>query len=300
MPDTVQTETLALAAADGRTLAGTLWLPAGGSAPRLAVAIAPATAVPRRLYDAFARHLAARGHAVATIDYRGVGDSAHRPLTHDAATMAEWGTLDLPALLDRLAARWPGTPLALVGHSVGGQLLGLAHNRALVAAMAGIAAQSGYWGNWPAPVRYLRALQWHLVVPGLSVLLGRLPGFAVGGTPLPAGVARQWAAWCRLPGFIRQAEGGRLAAGFGRWSGPMRLYSIGDDAYAPARAVDALAGFYTGAQVERRHLSLDELGVRSIGHFGFFSRRMPASAWDEVAEWLEEKAAGGAALRRAG
>ena len=93
--------------------------------------------MPRKIYRGFASYLASRGCAVLTYDYRGTGGSRPpagrgyiqpRSLAGFQATMADWATqgrhrgggLDARALHT--------LPLLYVGHSFGGQALGLLPN----------------------------------------------------------------------------------------------------------------------------------------------------------------------------
>jgi alpha-beta hydrolase superfamily lysophospholipase len=68
-------------------------------------------------YEAAARHLADRGVAVQAFDLRGHGRSeGKRCFVRD---FGEFLT-DVDAMLELAARRWPGTPLFLMGHSLGG------------------------------------------------------------------------------------------------------------------------------------------------------------------------------------
>ena len=83
------------------------------------------TGIPRQFYAAFAAHLAGRGFTVLSYDYRGGIGGSEKP---GAATIDQWGSIDQPSMLDHLAELCPGAPLGIVGHSFGGQVLGLADN----------------------------------------------------------------------------------------------------------------------------------------------------------------------------
>lgn len=272
---------------DGHPLAATLYEPE--KAPRAAVQINAATGVPRRYYAAYARFLAERGFAVLTYDYRGIGQSVWpRQVSGAALRMRHWGEHDLAATLDWLQQRYPGLPIAAVGHSAGGQMLGLADNNHLAKAALSIASQSGYWGHWPQRLRPVMAALWHVVLPGSVALFGRVPA-AVMGAELPAGVALQWASWCRHPDYITHRSGQPIRQHFASYRGPMRFYAIADDAfYAPLNAVQALAGFYRNARTEVRVLQPADHGLRQISHFGFFRASMPQAAWQETADWLAQ------------
>src|ERR1700682_3969757 len=115
------------AAADGYSLGATLRRPATGPQKGF-VLIASATATPRHYYGRFATYLAERGFGVMTFDYRGIGDSRPPSLRGFECRMRDWAALGITAVVD-FAAREAGAPLLYVGHSYGGQALGLpSHN----------------------------------------------------------------------------------------------------------------------------------------------------------------------------
>ena len=277
-----------LPTADGTTLAGTVRDP---PSPRAAVVVAGATAVPERAYGGLAELLASQGLAVLTFDYRGVGRSAPRELRGDRTVMADWGRLDLDAALAWLHARHPDRPLLLVGHSVGGQLLGLAPAAERLRGALLIGSQGGWWGNWRGAARWGTWLGWHLLLPATSTLLGYTPMRAFGmGEDLPAGVGLQWARWGRHPEYLlcecTPAERERYV----RLGFPIRAYHFPDDRFAPRPAVEQLLGFYRGARQELVTRSAAELGVPSVGHFGWLRPAFRDSLWREVAGWLLERA----------
>src|SRR5262245_10459719 len=123
---------------------------------------------PQSYYRAFAEHLADRGLCVLTYDYRGTG------------SLEDWGRHDQSAALEALAALRPRDALAIVGHSLGGQMLGLASNIARVRAGLLVASQTGYWGFWRGPRRARMWLLWWFFIPVLTTLLGRFPGRLLG------------------------------------------------------------------------------------------------------------------------
>ena len=280
------TRAIRITAADGFEVAGTEFSPA--STPRAVVVINAATAVRRRYYDRFATHLATRGFAVVTYDYRGVGDSAPRTLRGFAASMREWGTLDQPAVIAHATSWWPAVPLMVVGHSVGGQIFGLLDDPSRVQRVLTVAAQHNYWGLWRPQERYVLWALWTLFMPAASHVLGYFPSRAVGlGENLPRGVALEWAKWCRTPGALVQAIGGDAAEGFARYRGPMLALSFEDDhKFAPRRAVDGLLQFYTNARSEHRHLRPADVGMTEIGHFGFFREGARDRGWPIAVDWL--------------
>lgn len=278
-------EDLRLSARDGYALAATLYEP--GPEPRHVVLINSAMAAPRRYYAPFARFLAERGAAVLSYDYRGVGDSRDGHWRGIDASYRDWGEQDLPAVLDWLKARYPAASLRLLGHSAGGQIVGLAANNHLAERVLAVASGSGYLGHWPLKERLKLLPFWYLLLPGSTGLMGYFPGRWFGMQALPAGVARQWARFARNRHYISDAAGAPLREHFHAYRGAMRFLAVADDPlYAPEAAVRALAGYYAHAQSEVVLRHPRDWGMAKVGHFGFFRDDMARQAWDEAAEWL--------------
>lgn len=273
---------------DGVTLGGRLFQPAVSSTGRrAAVVIAGALAVGQAYYAAFGRHLAERGFHALTFDYRGIGASRCSTTFRDAR-LREWGERDLEAVIDWLAREHPGSLLG-VGHSLGGQMFGLAESSRRMDGLVTVAAQSGYWGHWPARLQVPMALLWYVALPGATRLFSRFPAERLGiGEDLPQGVALDFARWCRHPDYLVDARNQPLRSGFRAIEAPILAYSFCDDLAAPAPAVDALHRWFENASTARRCVQARELGLGSIGHFGFFRERFRTSLWAEAAEWLEK------------
>ena len=275
---------LVLPARDGFDLAATLFKP--GWPNGAAILINGGTGIPRQFYGAFAQHLAMRGFTVLTYDYRGINGS-QKPAD---ATIDQWGEIDQPSMLDHLVRLAPNSTLAIVGHSFGGQVLGLADNIANVRAAVLIATQSGHWRHWPAGKRRLRMLAlWWLLIPGLTALTGRFPGAWIGTANLPTDIARSWARWGRSPHYVCDARGRAKRPFNDDVTFPLRWMSFSDDPVAPFSAVEAMQNYYASASIERLHLSPPDVGVESVGHFGFFRKSMPRRPWDEIADWLDRQ-----------
>jgi predicted alpha/beta hydrolase len=265
-------------ARDGYELGGDLYLPAGE--PRAAALIAGAMAVRARFYKPFATFLAERGIAALTVDYRGVGASRAGPLRGFSAAMHEWGELDLGGAVDFLQQRFPSLPLLWVGHSCGGQLMGLLPDAPVRAALF-VSCQSGYWRNWSGLGRAAMFSLWNAVIPLSCAVYGYLPFKLLGqGEDVPRGVALEWARWGRDPHYIYSYAQPRGGLGFARYAGPLRSIAVSDDSYAPRPAVEALLEMYSSA---RRELQVVEPDGVPIGHFGFFKQR---ARWSDAADWL--------------
>lgn len=293
-----------LAAADGRLLAARWFEPPRQPARAVAVVNA-ATGVPQRFYRHFAAWLAQRGYAVLTYDYRGIGESRQGPLQAEPARMRDWALLDMPAALAEAARRregGPGSalPLLLVGHSFGGNAIGLADGFEAADALLGVAAQSGDWRNWPGRDRWVTHVFFHALLPAAAHLLGKAPGWVLGGSGagLPKGVALDWARWGRRRGYLfTDPELAAHLSRYRRFNGPAHLWHISDDrTYGPAAAVDALAAQFSAARVERPALDAAALRSGPIGHFGAFRAEPGRRIWPQ---WLERIESATPALRAA-
>ena len=248
------------------------------------VVIAGATAVKQAYYARFAAWLSLQGCTVLTFDYRGIGESRPARLRGFEARLRDWGERDLEGVL-RFALEDKGSrPLHVIGHSVGGQLLGLAASNGSIDRIVTVGSQSGYWGHWSGASKLHKAAVWYALLPALGNTFGFIPGKFGIGEDLPKGVALEWAKWCRHPEYMLGHGVGK--DGFARVKAPMRAISISDDDYAPKPAVDALHALYSGTQVERHHVSPKELETQAIGHFGFFRSTFQDSLWRNVSTFL--------------
>jgi predicted alpha/beta hydrolase len=265
-----------LTARDGYRIGASLF--EGGSR---AVLVMPAAGVPQSYYAKFAAYLAARGFSVLTFDYRGIGRSLHGDIRKVDARMRDWALLDAAAGFGFLKDR-----LSIVGHSFGGQALGLLPGPERIAAALLVGSPSGYWRHWSA---LGRAWVWpvtHFALPAISRLHGYFPGSRLGfGEDLPKGVAIEWASWCRHPRYLVGALG--VEARYARVRAPLRAYAISDDRFAPPAAVEALLALYPNARGDIRRIDPADLGRKSVGHFGFFREAFRDSLWREAADWLE-------------
>jgi len=269
---------ITLTARDGYPLGATLY--EGGER---AVLVMPATGVPQSYYARFATYLAERGFSVLTFDYRGIGRSRNGDLRKMTARMRDWALLDAAAALMHLSG-----DVLVVGHSFGGQALGLLPQPERIRGALLVGSQSGYWRNWSPLGRLWMWPTTHIGLDAVTKLFGYFPGSRLGfGEDLPPGVANEWAAWCRNPTYLVGALG--VDDAYARVRSPFRAYAISDDAFAPLPAVEALGRLYPNARWETRAVAPRELGVDSIGHFGFFRERFRDSLWREAADWLERQ-----------
>jgi predicted alpha/beta hydrolase len=280
-----------LRAEDGYALAATLYEPDRPNG--IALQINSSANTPRRYYRAFAGYLAARGFVVLTYDYRGAFPDETMSLRDSPASLLTWGTRDQAAVTRYLREKYPQHAIALLGHSMGGQIVGLSPAAGELATVVLVASGHGYWRRVRnAYRRWRRALYAYLLGPLALRLLGYMPAFVMGGGggPKAPGHARELLRFCRSPHFFCDERGAALRPHNGDIRVPLKHVLLADDeVVAPGAELDARE-FFPNAQVETETLVAGRHGLARIGHFGFFRRSMPEPAWRALAEWIERAA----------
>lgn len=247
------------------------------------ILVSPATGVKKRLYTKFAEYMQQHGYSVLTWDWSGVGDNLQGALKDNQTRMRDWAEQDLNSVIEYCLQHFSGKQLFLVGHSFGGQALGLVKSISAIQAICTVATQHGYWKNWPRSQQPRLAALWFGLIPGLTPLLGYFPSKKLGlGENLPKEVALQWARWGRHPQYINEYQGHQ------QMTQPILAYSIEHDFFAPQAAVHALHQQYQNCAVQYRHVTASELNIKEIGHFGFFQQEACAPFWQEIVQFFDQ------------
>lgn len=287
---------LRIEAADGFPLALRHFSPVReDGAPRVAIFLA-ATGATQGRFAEYARHLAARGWHAVTFDYRSIGASPTPPDAHDKVSMRAWGREDLSAVIDWATQHLGDPAIALVTHSIGGQVAPLARNADRVRAMLAVAVQKGWYRLWPTWHRYAVFGFFRFYIPFFLRLRGDVPLRVVGLDPLQRGVAEDYARWTLRPDYLDE-RGESMHEAFARFRAPILSLSFEDDAtYAPRPTVDRLfEAFYRNAPVLRAHIHPERFGVKTLAHSGFFDPAIcPPAFWDETEGWLRAAVEGAA------
>lgn len=276
---------LAITTDDGFELAATEFSPASSNGKGLI--INGATGVVQKYYQAYAEFLCEQGFTVLTYDFRGIGGSKKSQPSSPAPTMLHWGQRDMDAVLSHFIERNPGLIVKGIGHSIGGQLLGVLPDNNRYQGFMGIASQHIYWKNWPVKDRPLTVAFFFGVLPIFYKLTGGLPKWVLGAEYLPKQVARDWSRFGRKKAYIADPKGRPLREGFHGYSGKMRLYAMADDKrFAPPSAVHQLEKLFKTADSEVKVLHPHDYEMKAIDHFGFFKKNMNKQAWHDSAAWL--------------
>jgi predicted alpha/beta hydrolase len=233
---------------------------------------------------------------VLTYDYRGTGDSRQKSLTGYnqpkslvgfKASMSDWAAQDVTSAVSWMRQRYKALPFAYVGHSFGGQALGLLPNNAEISRALLIAAQAGYWKLMTAPERYRVYAMLNFLGTPLTRALGYMPGWAGLGEDLPKDVFLQWVGWVMSPRYL--FDDGKLAAlqNFPKYQGALRALCLSDDPWATRPAVELLCSGFTAIKPEIITVTPADTGVSKIGHLGFFRPEHRDTLWRGAAEWIQ-------------
>jgi len=288
----MKTNEIIIHAADGYALAATHYVPV---MPQLnattgqlqSIVIASATAVPRGFYKHFAHYVALRGVHVLVADYRGIGGSRAGVLKGFEMQYADWSTLDLAALVAYASSQGD---CYLVGHSLGGHAIGQLPQPNLLRA-AYVCGSGAGWAGWmPWLERIKVGLLWNVLGPILTHWYGYQPMSKLGlGEDIPLGVYRDWKRWCSFPRYFfddPSPQAKEIASKFDRVTLPIAAAVSLDDLWAPPASRDAFFAGYVNAQVECMDLSPRQLGVKRIGHMGYFRKDVGAVLWPQILTWL--------------
>lgn len=277
-------ERVRVVARDGCMLSAT-WFVADSPDDKV-VLICSATGVKQSYYSDFAAYLAKNGTNVYTFDYRGIGDSRHGDLAKLTSNMSDWAQ-DVDGIISHITHVHQRSRLVIIGHSIGGQLIGMCTLARHADAFVMVGAQTPYWKLYSGAWTKLKLLLfWYVLIPASTRWFGYFPASRLGlFEDLPANVARQWARWAKSPNYIFD-ELPAFRQTFAGLDQPTLMISFTDDTLAPAEAVHDLKQHYKRLKIDHRHYAPDDLAQQQIGHFGFFKKRFESALWREVALWI--------------
>jgi predicted alpha/beta hydrolase len=267
-----------IATENGQAISASFFRPESDA--RAAVLIVPAMGTVQQYYAPLAAWLASRGFLVATFDYSGTGLSRNGDLRELKVDIVDWAQDECHAMVNAISAEVSGKPLYWLGHSLGGQIFGFVPNRQRVTKAVTIASGSGYWLENSPALKWKVWWLWYVVAPLSMRLLGYFPGKRLRMVgDLPRGVMEQWRRWCLDPDYAVGVEGAETRSQFAALRTPITSFSFSDDEFMSARNIDSLHGFYASAPRTTKRFSPADIGVKRIGHFGFFNARFEQSLW---------------------
>lgn len=299
VPPSLPPEPFTVQAADGFALKGFAWRHRAPDAERPVVIVQCATAVRCRYYFRFAAWLFAQGCDALVYDYRGIGESRPASLRALRANWLDWGRLDTEAVLQYAMRQFPGQPIDIVAHSVGGFACGLAASNGQVRRAVTVGSQTAHWRDYAAGARLRMTLKWHVAMPLLAHLCGYLPARRLGWMEdVPKGVALSWSrsrprfedTYVRAPIVETPHERRAMVERFMQFRAPLLAIGVTDDPFGTVAAIERLLGYYVNSPVTHLRIAPRQIGVDEIGHFAFFHSRFEASLWPVALHWLRHGA----------
>jgi len=199
----------------------------------------------------------------------------------------DWAQLDLAGVLRTLGS---DKGIHLVGHSFGGQTLGVLPDLTSVISLHTFATGAGWHGWMPKGEQIRVKILWNIVGPIVTRTKGYLAWKKLGlGEDLPIGVYRQWKHWCKFPNywFDDPKLNHQMRDSFARVRVPVIALNAIDDRWATPRSRDAFMNHYVNADLKLIDIDPGEFNLRAIGHMGYF-RRGSEELWNRVFEDLEK------------
>lgn len=258
---------------------------------RHVVIINAATSVQCRYYFRFAQYLYDHGFDVITYDYRGIGVSKAKNLKGFNAGWLTWGEQDLEAVLKDSATRYLKQNIFVVGHSIGGVLVGLAPSNYLISRVFSMGSQQAYWPDYLASQKISMLLKWHGLMPMIALAMGYVPAKRLGWMEdTPKHVAMNWATMGKqfIPSLVKSPlQRQHIQARFEQLKAPILAFGTEDDPFGTSVALDRILQLFSKS--ERYHLRIDpkKINLPPIGHFAFFNDRFKETLWPIALAWLQ-------------
>jgi len=286
----MKTESFETICEDGVKLKGILLIP---DKPKAIIQFNCGTGTKKEFYLSFLTYLTEHAFICCLWDYRGSGNSSSENLKNCKFTFSDYGVKDMPAIKDFLNKKFPDLPYMIVAHSAGGQQIGFMKNLDNVKGMINFAVSAGYYPNMPFSYRMKAYFYFYIFAP-LSVLI---TGYVKAKTfglmeNLPKKVVNEWRNWLEKKDYFFDPEfyGKTVPIGhFSNYTFPIHLYWAVDDTISSQKNIESYwQHINSKEEISFTKLVPSELGVKNIGHFGFFKRNMKDKLWVDIVYQLNE------------
>lgn len=255
-----------------------------------AILINPGLGIPKEFYQKYAAFLAEKGYVSLVYDYRGIAASGKNTINKKAINLRNWGIIDMVATIEYLHQNYRQQKIYFIGHSIGGQVAGLAKNHHLIERFIFVATTHGYWPLFNFPLNIFSAFMWYLHIPITANLFGYMPpSLTYRGIRMAKGVALEWAAWSRKKNYIAHYFGKNIPANFyEKITQNIDLIRFEDDPIAIPKTVNAMMAYYKNASIKIHSIDPKKLRKKRVGHSGFFSEKLGKSFWELPIEIIEK------------
>jgi predicted alpha/beta hydrolase len=250
---------------------------------RGAILCVPAMGTPAGYYEPFAKAMSAVGYDVMVCENRGTGTSEVKPRRGVDFGYHHMIVVDFPAALDAIRRRFPGKPVHVVGHSLGGQLAALfgATHPGAFDRLVLVASGSVDYRGFPQPWRTLMMTQ---LASTIARTLGYFPGHRLGfGGLQPTTVIRDWARQSRTGRYTLGGASIDYERALADAELSMHAISIDGDQLCPVSATERLVAKLGKATATRAKVTL--ASGRGDPHFRWARSGTEVAA--EIARYLE-------------
>ncbi|CAM3621587.1 alpha/beta fold hydrolase [Parendozoicomonas haliclonae] len=278
------TEACTIICPDGFPLAATIYR---SPVAKGVVILGCALGIKQEFYEQFALHLRDNNYHVISFDYRHTGRSTSK--NHKAPMdMAEWGQKDIETVIQ--FAKDYNLPLYYIGHSIGGQVLGLAESASDLRKMIFVASSAPYWKRWSFPANLKILFTAKVILPLVASIKDPFPTVAMGlgNQNMPAPIVKQWAKWMSRPDYLLDKSFNLDRSGYNKLNQPILSYGFADDDIAPPRNVKKLMHYYPNANKTVKIVSPESINTSRIDHSGFYKDRFKESLWQETLDFLAD------------
>ena len=256
-------------------------------APKGIIVLTSAFGVSQDYYWPMAEFLVKQGFSAYCFDFRGTGSNS-KTLPVDFK-LADWGSLDLEAVLAEALTHQ--LPVHVIGHSIGGQLLGLAPSSKQLTSTIFVASSSPYWKRWPRLADGLKVrVNVGMILPLVSRFYKAFPAqkFGLGNQDLPPKAVQDWAKWMSKPDYLFDPSFGLDVSNYNELSFPILSLGFKDDALAPMVNIHHLMLQFQQADCTTKCITPKSVDAKHIGHTGFFKPRFESSLWPQVIDFFED------------
>jgi predicted alpha/beta hydrolase len=280
-------KTLSIETSDGYKIAATSF--GENNATNKIIVISSAIGVKQSFYSKYATYLANKEYLVFTYDYRGIGESKPEKMKDFEAHFIDWADKDFMGLTQYLEEFYPNHQKYLIGHSIGGIMIGLTRAYKAYDKIVTIGSQYGYIKNFHQKDKPKVNFFFRIAIPILSSFYGFFPSQKVGmGEPIPLGIASDWRKLIlkekSILGYADETQ--NL---YDDITKPILIISLDDDYMATPKSVDLFAELVLkNAKKKRLNIIPKEYGLTEIGHLDFFREKHKEQLWNIPLDYIEE------------
>ncbi len=246
------------------------------------VVIFPAMGVPASYYRHYAATLSKSNFHVATVDHRGHGNSSVRPSRKVNFGYSEQIEIEYRGIIETLKNNFPNSKLAIMGHSLGGQVGGMfaAQYPHLVDGLIVNASCSVYYKGWGNSAG-LGVLGFAAFCKMLARQLGYYPGNRVGfGGREARGIIEDWFVTAKSGRFVAHGSSFNYDEAMSKFSKPLLGITYHGDTSAPPLALKYFLEKFPSQNAQQHHIKAAE----KLNHYSWV--KQPDLSMDLICNWL--------------